>query len=182
MATKKKDAPSMDTLEDVAADLEVFEKGKRKVTKDGKTFEMFVLGDNVFDQAKEDDGVWCPVDESRYGPDGPSLKVRRAGCDKSMDVNKRMEEFLVDRFGANYQLDDIPEKVQNYVTARRTQALVSDWKHIKFTGDEEDRPVSEEHLWSALVNADRTLLAFIMQQALNQENFRKEEIEGMEKN
>ena len=99
-----------------------------------------------------------------------------------MDVNKRMEEFLVDRFGANYQLDDIPEKVQNYVTARRTQALVSDWKHIKFTGDEEDRPFSEEHLWSALVNADRTLLAFIMQQALNQENFRKEEIEGMEKN
>ena len=184
MAAKKKVEP-METLEAVDADLQKFEEGKHKVTKDGKTFEVFSLGDNVFDPEKEDDGVWCPVDEGRYGPDGPALKVRRAGCDKSMDVNKRMEDFLVDRFGSNYQHDNIPEKVQNYVTAKRSQALVSDWKNIKFTnedGSREDRPFDEDNLWKALISADRTLLAFIMQQALNQENFRKEEIEEMEKN
>jgi hypothetical protein len=57
--------------------------------------------------------------------------------------------------------------------------------YIKFTkedGSREDRPFDENNLWKALISADRTLLAFIMQQALNQENFRKEEIEEMEKN
>ena len=146
------------------------------------SYTSFELGDFVIDTEKAEGGAWCHLSKETYGENGPQFRIRRVLSEAFDAAQKRIQRFLVARFGTNYEWAKLPEMIRKWVTIQRATAVLTDWKHIRFKGDTEDRPFNEKNVTLALQNPDSRVLDFVSQQMLNDENYKQAEDEALEKN